>query len=72
MYFTLSPFFYYLANCNLIQDFITIELGGSPLAFEQEYLVKKIIKKYVINNSHGVDAENIDKYVEYIYKHLTF
>lgn len=70
MYFTFSPFFYYLVHCNSIQDTLSIELNGNPFQFEQEYLVKKIIKEYVTNNSHGVDEESIDKYVEYIFKHL--
>lgn len=70
MYFTISPFFYYLAHCNSIKDYVIIELNGNLPTNEDEFRVKKHIKDYIIKNSHGIDGDNIDKYVEYIFKQL--
>ena len=70
MYFTISPFFYYLAHCNSIKNYVIVELNGNLPMHEDEFRVKKHIKDYIINNSHGIDSGNIDKYVEYIFKQL--
>ena len=70
MYLTLSPFFYYLANSDSINTFLIIELNGKLPQHEDENIIKSLIRSYINNNSHGVDELNIDKYVEYIYKHL--
>jgi len=33
--------------------------------------LKYLVDKYIQKNSHGVDEHNIEKYSEYICKHLT-
>lgn len=70
MYFTLSPFFYFLAHCDSIKNYVVVELNGNHPIHEDEFRVKKHIKDYIIKNSHGIDSDNIDKYVEYIFKQL--
>jgi len=71
MYLTLSPFFYYLANQQYIEDFITLESDGKSPQMLCYGKLKYLVDKYIQKNSHGVDEHNIEKYSEYICKHLT-
>lgn len=71
MYFTLSPFFYYLANYSYIESYITICTDGKfPNTNVDSETLYSIIKKYVLNNSHGVDEHSIEKYVKYILENV--
>lgn len=42
MYFTLSPFFYFLAHCDSIKNYVIVELNGNHPIHEDEFRVKNI------------------------------
>lgn len=70
MYFVINPFFYYIANQENIDRYLSIESNGE-LPYQMTYSkLRSIVEYFVNNNSHGVDANKIDSYIDYICKKL--
>lgn len=70
MYFVVNPFFYYIANQDSIDRYLSIESNGE-LPYQMTYSkLRSIVESFVNNNSHGVDANKIDSYIDYICKKL--
>lgn len=70
MYFTLSPFFYYMANLPYIEQFIIIESNGEAISSIQINKLESIIEKFVDKQSHGVNEYKKQDYVKYICSHI--
>lgn len=66
MYFTISPSFYYMANESSISAYLSIELGGVLPYMSDKETLAGLIHKYISKNSHGVDPNKVNQYVEYI------
>ena len=66
MYFTLSPFFYYLANQSDIENYLSVESNGEHPHIMSYRALKSLVEKYINLNSHGVDENNKEKYILYI------
>lgn len=66
MYLILSPFFYYIANQDAIENYVTIESGGEHPHLMPYRKLKPIIERFIENNSHGVDQNYKEKYVMFI------
>ena len=71
MYLSLSPFFYYLANKEAINDFIIIESNGAHICTIPYKNLKLIVSDYVNKNSNGVDEHHINDYIVYICDKIT-
>lgn len=66
MYLVISPFFYYIAHEQYIDDYITLESNGeNPHVMDRKKL-KAYVEKYINLNSHGVDEYKKDRYISYI------
>lgn len=70
MYFVLSPFFYYIANQDSIENYITIESGGKHISTLDYKYIKNLIVKYIEINSSGVDEHHKENYISFIYDKL--
>lgn len=71
MYFTLSPFFYYIAHSSDILNFIVIHTDGKfPHSHLDKEAIRGLIEKFILLNSHGVDEKSLDKYTDYIYNSI--
>jgi hypothetical protein len=66
MYFTLSPFFYYAVHQDDINNYIAIETNGSHSCTLPYKKLKSIVEKYITSNGHGIDENNMEKYIVYI------
>ena len=66
MYLVLSPFFYYIAHQNAIEDFVVVESQGEHPHLIEYRKLKPIIERYIEMNSDGVDANCKERYVMYI------
>ena len=66
MYITLSPFFYYVANQDRIDDYIAIETNGCLPYHIASGKLRQLVSQYIKENSHGVDKSNEDSYIMYI------
>lgn len=71
MYFTISPFLYYISHKENIENLLTIELNGELFYLSDKNVVKSLVEIYVNKNSEGIEEKDIDKYVEYICNQLT-
>lgn len=71
MYITLNPFFYYIANQQMIESYIALETGGKSAVMLCYGKLNSLVEKYVEENSHGVDEKNKEKYIQYICKQLS-
>lgn len=66
MYLVLNPFFYYIANQESINDFVTLESNGKHICNMTYKELKSLIERYIYENSHGVDENKMDSYISYI------
>ena len=71
MYLVLSPFFYYLANESYIHNYIALASNGERPYHINKDKLKSIVDNYITNNSHGVDEDKREKYIEYICEHIS-
>lgn len=70
MYFTINPFFYYLAHQEDIEKYLQSELQDSKLSEVPYIKLRSLVELYVTENSHGVDKDKLDNYIDQVCKSL--
>ncbi len=71
MYFVLSPFLYYIANQDSIEDYVILESHGEHPHIMSYNKLKPLVERYIDANSHGVDEHKKEKYITYICDQLS-
>lgn len=70
MYFTVNPFFYYLAHQENIEKYLKSELQDSKLSDISYIKLRSLVELYINENSHGVDKNKLDSYIDQACKSL--
>lgn len=66
MYFTLSPFFYFVTHQKDIETYVTIESGGENPNIMKYRKLKQLVDKYIEKNHQGIEYGKHELYSMYV------